>query len=72
MDDRSGGSRIEIDHAHRQKQEIINKPPRCTSLLLHRGIAANWYDVGQVTIDILPEDVLLEIFDCYVAKANED
>ena len=28
--------------------------------------------IGQVTIDILPDDVLLVIFDYYVAKADED
>ena len=33
---------------------------------------ANWCDIGQVTIDILPDDVLLIIFDYYVAEADED
>jgi hypothetical protein len=28
--------------------------------------------IGQVTIDILPDDVLLVIFDYYMAKADED
>jgi len=28
------------------------------------------YTVGQATIDILPEDVLLKIFDCYLAEAG--
>ncbi|KAN0116530.1 hypothetical protein V8E52_005911 [Russula decolorans] len=52
--DRSEGLLIEMDHARRQKQKIINKPRR-----------------GRVTVDILPEDVLLEIFDCHMAEANE-
>jgi hypothetical protein len=39
MDDRSEGSRIEMDHARRQKQKIINKPLRCTSFLLRRRAA---------------------------------
>jgi hypothetical protein len=36
MDDRSEGSLIEMDHARRQKQKIINKPLRRASFLLHR------------------------------------
>ena len=68
MDDRSGGSLMEIDHARRQKQEIISKPLPCMSFLLCRTTTANWYDIGQVTIDILPDDVLLVIFDYYLAE----
>ena len=30
----------------------------------------DWCDVGQVTIDILPDNTLLEIFDFYVAQAS--
>jgi hypothetical protein len=33
---------------------------------------ADWCDVGQVTIDILPDIALLEIFDCYVNQAREE
>jgi hypothetical protein len=29
---------------------------------------ADWYDIGRVTIDILPDDVLLEIFDWYLEE----
>jgi hypothetical protein len=33
---------------------------------------ADWCDVGQVTIDVLPDVALLEIFDCYVNQAREE
>ena len=71
MGDRSESPLIEMDHARRREQKIINKPLRRTSLLLRRSITANWYDTGQVTIGILPEDILLVIFDYYVAKADK-
>ena len=29
---------------------------------------ADWYDIGQLTIDILPDDVLLDIFDWYLEE----
>jgi len=31
---------------------------------------ANWCNIGRATIDILPEDVLLVIFDYYLAEAG--
>jgi len=63
---------MEMDHACRQKQKIVDKPLRRTSFWLRRATTTNWCDIGRLTIDILPEDVLLEIFDHYVAKADED
>lgn len=39
--------------------------------MFRRGTTADWYDIGQVTIDIFPDDVLLKIFDCYVADADK-
>jgi len=60
-----------MDSARRQKQKIINKPFRRTSFLLCHTTTANWCHIGQVTIDILPDDVLLKIFDYYVAEATE-
>jgi hypothetical protein len=71
MDDRSEGSLIEMDRARRQKQKVMKNPLRRMSFLLCRVTTAKWCDIGQVTIDILPEDVLLEMFDCYVAEAND-
>jgi hypothetical protein len=72
MNSRSGGSLIEMDHAYHQKQKIINQLLQRTSFLLRCATTANSCDIGRVTIEILPEDVLLEIFDHYVAEANED
>ena len=70
MDDHSEGSLIEIDHASRQTQKFSNKPLRCTCFLLCCATTPNWCDIGQMTIDILPEDVLLVIFDHYVVEAD--
>ena len=42
------------------------------SFLLRRATTINWCDIGQVTIDILPDDVLLDIFDYFVTEADED
>ena len=73
MDDSSEGSLIEIDHALRQdlsqNQEIINKPVRRTTFLLLCATTADGRDTGRVTIDILDDDVLLEIFDHYADDA---
>ena len=33
---------------------------------------ADWCDVGRVTIDMLPDVALLEIFECYVNQAREE
>ncbi len=35
------------------------------------GTAADWWDVGRVTIDVLPDVALLEIFDCYVNQVRK-
>src|SRR5258708_5737056 len=36
------------------------------------GTAPDRWDVGRVTIDVLPDVALLEIFDCYVNQAQEE
>ena len=36
------------------------------------GTAADRWDVGQVTIDVLPDVALLGIFDCYVNQVPEE
>ena len=73
MDDRPEGVPIEMDHARRQqKQRIINKALQRMSFLLCRAITANRCDIDHVTIDMLPDDVLLEIFCHYVAEADKD
>ena len=73
MDNRSEGSLIEVDHASPQGQNIIHNPLlRMSHSCFCRAITTNWCDIGRVTIDILPGDVLLEIFDYYVTEAYED
>jgi hypothetical protein len=69
MDDRLEGSLLEMDRARGQR--IINKPLRRTFFLLRRATTANWCDIGRATIDILPDDVLLDIFDCYATEAGQ-
>jgi hypothetical protein len=64
---------IEMNHERRpQKQRIINKALQRMSFLLCRPTTANWCDIDRVTIEILPGDVLLEIFYHYVAEADKD
>jgi hypothetical protein len=41
-------------------------------VLLHHVTTANQCAIGRMTINILPDDVILEIFDYYVAEADED
>ncbi len=51
-------------------------PPRDAdvrmSFVQQPGTAPDRWDVGRVTIDVLPDVVLLEIFDCYVDKSREE
>jgi len=42
------------------------------SFVQQPGTAPDRWDVGRVTIDVLPDVVLLEIFDCYVDKSREE
>jgi hypothetical protein len=45
---------------------------RCTYVFArHSATIADWSGVGRVTIDMLPDVVLLKIFDCYVNQARE-
>jgi hypothetical protein len=41
-------------------------------VLCNTATVADWCGVGQVTIDILPDVALLEIFDCFVNQAREE
>ncbi len=46
-------------------------PPSCpTSFMQNSATIADRCDVGWVTIDILPDDALLEIFDFYVDETK--
>src|SRR6266576_4619959 len=40
--------------------------------LCNTATIADWCGIGRVTIDMLPDVALLEIFDCYVNQARED
>jgi hypothetical protein len=50
-------------------------PPRdadvCMSFAQQPGTAADRWGVGRVTIDVLPDVALLDIFDCYVDQVEE-
>jgi hypothetical protein len=62
-----------MDHASASVRRLKQKIRlRRTSFLLRHATTANWCNTGRVTIDILPDDVLLVIFDHYMAKADED
>jgi hypothetical protein len=52
-------------HSRRHMQEEFTQPSRPTSFCAPSAMTAHWWDVSQVTIDILPDDVLLDIFDRY-------
>jgi len=58
------GALMEESHAHLLTGEILNQPrQRTSSTQAWFSTTADWYDVGQVTINMLPNYVLLEIFD---------
>src|SRR5216684_921652 len=66
-DDGPDSSTLTKSHAHGQGQKNLTKRDLCTSFTdyPHRT-TTDWCDVGQVTIDILPDDILLYIFNVYV------
>jgi hypothetical protein len=41
-------------------------------LLRNTATVADWCGVGRVTIDMLPDVALLEIFDCYVIRLEKE
>jgi hypothetical protein len=62
---------MEENTACRSTGEHLSEPPRRTSFPQHIPTTTDWCDVGQVTIDMLPDIALLEIFDFYVAQASD-
>jgi hypothetical protein len=54
------------NYAHGQSQKNSVERDRCTSRHYPHRTTTDWCDVGQVTIDILPDDILLCIFNVYV------
>ena len=77
MDSHSEGS-LRRDLEDYASHRTLNKPTeknRCTFFALHPcgyspATTADQRNLGRVTIDILPDDVLLDIFDFYVVQAN--
>jgi hypothetical protein len=60
----------EKNDAHRWTRENLSKPHRRMSFAQHlRGTADRW-GAGQMTIALLPDDILLEIFAFYVEDIN--
>jgi hypothetical protein len=51
-------------------------PPRDSKVRMsfaqYPGTAADWWDADRVTIDVLPDVALLEIFDCYVDQVRDE
>ncbi len=67
MDDSPESSILTKYHVHGQRQKDFTKGDRCTFFTDHpHRTTADWCDIGQVTIDILPDDILLYIFNVYV------
>jgi hypothetical protein len=64
MDGHFEGSSTEKQANHRTGKEVI-KGDRCTYIFLQPAPTVDWCDAALVTIDILPEVVLLDIFEFY-------
>ena len=58
-------------HARQQTRETLTMPQRRTSFVQCPATTADAHDIGQVTIDMLPDVVLLELFDFYVHEIKE-
>ena len=43
---------------------------KCVSFV-YSLVANDWFDVRRVTIDVLPDEVLLDVSDCYMDQARE-
>jgi hypothetical protein len=55
----------------RLESGLLMQDDVCSVYLLHITVS-DWCDVGRVTIDMLPDVALLEIFDCYMNQAREE
>ncbi len=69
MDDHSEGSSTP-EHARHGTGEYSTNGDRCMSVFFSRAMTADWRGVGQVSIDILPDDVLVDIFDLHIHQAQ--
>ena len=52
--------------------ESYKQPTFTYVSLLRRATTVKGCDIGRVTIDILPDDIVLEVFDYFVTGADED
>ena len=60
--------------AHCETRRWSPNAGRCLfhiSIAYHPATVADWYNVGRVTVDMLPDVALLEIFDCYMDQVRE-
>ena len=53
----------------RQSWKKLAKQSLCMSPDQHLTMTAGWCEIGNVTMDVLPDDVLLLVFNCYIYKA---
>jgi hypothetical protein len=60
---------MEENAACRWTGEHLCEPPRRTPFPQHILTTADWCDVGQVTINMVPDVALIEIFDFYMSEA---
>jgi hypothetical protein len=61
-DDHSEGSSTAEHERHGTGEESTNRG-RCTDVFFAHATTADWCNVGQVSIGILPNDILPDIFD---------
>jgi hypothetical protein len=69
VDDHSEGSST-AEHVRHGTGEESTNGGQCTDVLFAHTTTADWCNVlayvGQVSIDILPDDILLDILDLYI------
>jgi hypothetical protein len=51
-------------------REILETRDRCMSFVQYSAISTDGCDVDQVSIDVLPDNVLLDIFEFYIQEAR--
>jgi hypothetical protein len=46
-------------------------PKQCVSFMYSLVTTNDWFDVGRVTIEVLPNEVLIDVIYCYVVQVRE-
>jgi len=59
-------------HAYRQTSEGLTRRGRGTSLVQHSQTTTYLCDIGNATIDMLPDEVLVEIFELYIEELGDE